>query len=402
VYVGELFRLPPYCQNHCVRALFLASTKLGGDLPPLVAAACELSERGHAVTLLGDPDLAITGRQIGLRVLPSDGRYDISTVYREARAAASGLSPSGQGERLADGLIQWSAGVTPALTEVLEAEAFDAVVASTFFATAVAPACLERGLPWAIVRSSFYQGPGSTRPLESDYSPVVVPVIRRLRLPVLEQANLVLHPTVPEFEFELMDVPAHHHFVGPLFWEPESSDPSYLQEAGEPWVLVNVSTVPQADLPMVDAALAALRSRPVRVLVTLGGERDPQDLAEIPPNVRVERYVSHRHVLARASLLVSRAGFGIVMKALHNGVPMVLVPWGSDQQGVAARATRLGAAQTVDFEDVGHAAMMQAIETVLGSRSFATAAKRASVVLRGLGGIAATCSLLETLDPNRE
>jgi predicted amino acid-binding ACT domain protein len=353
------------------------------------------------VTLLGDPDLAITGRQIGLRVLPSDGRYDISTVYREARAAASGLSPSGQGERLADGLIQWSASVTPALTEVLESEAFDAVVASTFFATAVAPACLERGLPWAIVRSSFYQGPGSTRPLESDYSPVVVPVIRRLRLPVLERANLVLHPTVPEFEFELTDVPAHHHFVGPLFWEPESADPSYLHEAGEPWVLVNVSTVPQADLPMVDAALAALSSRPVRVLVTLGADRARQDLAEIPPNVRVERYVSHAHVLARASLLVSRAGFGIVMKALHNGVPMVLVPWGSDQQGVAARATRLGAAQMVDFEDVSHAVMMQAIETVLRSRSIAAAAKRASAVLRGLEGVAAACSLLETLDPNR-
>ena len=344
----------------------------------------------------------MTGRQIGLRVLPSDGRYDISTAYSEARAAASGLSPSAQGERLADGLIQWSSSVTPALTEVLEAEDFDAVVASTFFATAVAPACLGRGLPWAIVRSSFYQGPGSTRPLESDYSPVVVPVIRRLRLPVLKRANLVLHPTVPEFEFELTDVPPHHHFVGPLFWEPESRDAPYLNEPGAPWVLVNLSTVAQADLPIADAALAALRSRPVRVLVTLGAERNPEDLAEIPPNVRVERYASHTQVLRRASLVISRAGFGIVMKALHEGVPMVLVPWGSDQQGVAARAIRLGAAQTVDFEDVGQAAMTQAIETVLGSRSFATAAKRASAVLRGKEGVAAACSLLERLDPNRE
>jgi hypothetical protein len=95
-----------------VRALLLASTRLGGDLPPLLAVGGELSERGYAVTLLGDADLAITGRQIGLRVPPSDGRYDISTVYREARAAASELSPSEQGERLADRLIQWSASVT--------------------------------------------------------------------------------------------------------------------------------------------------------------------------------------------------------------------------------------------------------------------------------------------------
>jgi MGT family glycosyltransferase len=223
-----------------------------------------------------------------------------------------------------------------------------------------------------------------------------------VRLPVLERANLVLHPTVREFEFELTDVPAHHHFVGPLYWEPESSDPSYLDEPGEPWVLVNVSTVAQADLPIIDAALAALRRRPVRVLLTIGADRKPEELAEIPPNVRVERYVPHTQILRRASLVVSRAGFGIVMKALHNGVPMVLVPWGSDQQGVAARASRLGAAQTVDFQDVSHAAMTLAIDAVLGSRSFAAAGKRASAVLRGHGGVAAACSLLEKFDPNRE
>jgi UDP:flavonoid glycosyltransferase YjiC (YdhE family) len=34
-----------------------------------------------------------------------------------------------------------------------------------------------------------------------------------------------------------------------------------------------------------------------------------------------------------------------VTKALGYGVPMVLVPWGRDQPGVAARAAALGAAR---------------------------------------------------------
>jgi len=382
-----------------VRALVLACTKLGGDLPPLIAVALGLRARGHAVTLLGDAELASAADPLGLRVLPSDGRYDISVAYREARAAAEGLSRSELGERIADRLIAWSAALTPALTEALAAEPCDEVVVSTFLAAAAAPACRARRIPWAIVRSSFYQGPGSTRPLESDYEPSVLPAIRRLRGPALAQADLVLHPTTVELEPPLSGIPAHHHLVGPLLWEAESSASEYLDEPGDPWVLVSLSTVAQADLKIVDAALAALRSHPVRILVTLGPGRDPDDLADLPPNARIERYVPHGHVMKRAALVVSRAGFGTVMKALYHGVPMVLVPWGSDQPGVAFRADRLGAARAVNFEDVDRSTMAQAIDTVLGSDTYVTAARHVSALLRAQDGVVSACSLLEALAP---
>lgn len=113
------------CQTRRVRALFLAATKLGGDHPPLLAVARGLKERGNAVTLLGDADLEPAASEIGLRRLGSDERYDISVAYREARAA-EGLSPAELGERIADRLIEWSANLAPALTEVLTTEPFNA------------------------------------------------------------------------------------------------------------------------------------------------------------------------------------------------------------------------------------------------------------------------------------
>jgi len=351
--------------------------------------------------LLGDAELETAASEIGVRTLPSDERYDISAVYREARTAAEGLSPAELGERIADRLAEWSANLTPALTEVLTAEPFDAVVASIFFATAAAPACRARGLPWAIIRSSFYQGPGSTRPLESDYAPTALPAIRRLRRPALAEANLALHPTVIEFEPPLSGIPPHHHLVGSLLWELETPAPAYLVEPGEPWVLVNLSTVAQADLAIVDASLAALRSYPVRVLVTLGAGENPEDLADLPPNARVERFVPHTPVLQRASLVVSRAGFGTSMKALYHAVPMVLVPWGSDQAGVAFRACRLGAAQALDFAGLDRSTMARAIKTVLDSDSYAAAARAASKVLRARDGVGTASSLLEGLVADR-
>jgi UDP:flavonoid glycosyltransferase YjiC (YdhE family) len=380
-----------------VRALVIATTELGGDHPPLLAVARGLKERGHAVTLLGDSGLETAASDIGVRAVLWDERYRIGRAYREARTGADDLSPSALGERIADGLLEWSKDVASALGELLSTEPFDVVIVSVFFATAAASACRARGLRWAVVRSSFYQGPGATRPLESDYGPLALPAIRRLRRPALAQADLVLHPTVVELEPPLSGIPAHHHLVGPLLWEPQTPAPTYLAEPGDPWVLVSLSTVAQADLAIVDSALAALRSHPVRILVTLGAGREPEDLADLPPNARVERYVPHTPVLQRASLVVSRAGFGTFMKALYNAVPMVLVPWGSDQAGVAFRACRLGAAAAVDFADVDRSTIAQAIETVLGSPSYAAAASKASAILRTRDGVAVASALLEGL-----
>ena len=65
---------------------------------------------------------------------------------------------------------------------------------------------------------------------------------------------------------------------------------------------------------------------------------------------------------------------------------MILVPWGSDQAGVAFRACRLGAARAVPFENIDRATMARAIDSVLGSASYATAAREASV-LRARDGV---------------
>jgi UDP:flavonoid glycosyltransferase YjiC (YdhE family) len=62
-----------------------------------------------------------------------------------------------------------------------------------------------------------------------------------------------------------------------------------------------------------------------------------------PPNVQVLRAAPHRKILAEASVVVTHAGHGIVMKSLAAGVPMVCIPMGRDQRDNAARVLRLRA-----------------------------------------------------------
>jgi len=132
-------------------------------------------------------------------------------------------------------------------------------------------------------------------------------------------------------------------------------------------------------------------------VLTTGPDHDPSELGTVPANVRVERVTSHTAVLDRGAALVSHAGHGSVMKALSLGRPMVLVPWGRDQPGVAARAAALGVAAVVPREDATVEALSKSIDHVLADDDMRQASMRHGTRLRATDAPSAAASLLEPL-----
>jgi len=173
--------------------------------------------------------------------------------------------------------------------------------------------------------------------------------------------------------------------------------PPYLDATGDPWVLVSISSQLQDDIPLADAAVQALAGRPVRVLVTLGPDHDPAEPTNVPANARIERAASHAEVLERGGLLVSHAGHGSVMKALWHGRPMVLVPWGRDQPGVAARAEALGVATVVERSAATPRALAAAIDAVLADDQMRARAAGHARRLQATDPGAVAAALLEAL-----
>jgi UDP:flavonoid glycosyltransferase YjiC (YdhE family) len=85
------------------------------------------------------------------------------------------------------------------------------------------------------------------------------------------------------------------------------------------------------------------------------------------------------------------------MKAFWHGRPMVLVPWGRDQPGVAARAEALGVARVVARDRADVDALAAAIDACLSDRAMHEAAARHSDRLRGSAPAARAADLLEAL-----
>ena len=186
--------------------------------------------------------------------------------------------------------------------------------------------------------------------------------------------------------------------MGPLgIWEPPLDPPRYLDATNEPWALVTLSSQAQDDGPLAQAAVEALASRPFPTVMTLGPAHGPEELRSVPGHVRTERFVSHAAILERGRLLVSHAGHGSVMKALWFGCPMVLVPWGRDQPGVAARAEALGVARVVPRDSVSADGLGSAIDEVLADELTRTRARQHGERLRATDPAGDAASLVEAL-----
>jgi hypothetical protein len=98
-----------------------------------------------------------------------------------------------------------------------------------------------------------------------------------------------------------------------------------------------MSSVYQAQAEILRRVAQALDRLDVRAVLTTGRAIDPREVPA-PGNVRVIRAAPHRQVLTEASVVITHAGHGSVLKALAAGVPLICMPQG---RGIRCRWTSL-------------------------------------------------------------
>ena len=223
--------------------------------------------------------------------------------------------------------------------------------------------------------------------------------LRALRSPIehVLAPDRILMLTGDPLEYPRTDTPAKVRFVGGQLWDPpaDHGDLAWLDEPGDPWVLVTCSTDYQADERLALTAVEALRHEPVRVVLTLA---DAYDNVTLPPapNVRVERFVPHAPVLERAAAVVCHSGMGIVQKAIAAGVPIAAVPFGRDQPEVARRVIEAGAGVQLPARKLTPERLRATVREALALRA---GAQVAGARLHAAGGGARFADAAEELVP---
>jgi MGT family glycosyltransferase len=346
--------------------ILVFTSPAAGHVFPLMPGLLALRRRGHDVHVRTGERMLGLVRDAGLAASASDPAIDAVEVADYTEKKDVDKLRKGVHDLLARGPLE-KADLERAIAE----HAPDLIVTDTN-SYGAGVAAQASGRPWAVSIPSLLPLPGKGIPpyglgmaplrgplghvrdrvlwklVEKQYAKAMLPRLNALRasagLPALKSPidhvvapDRVLILTGEPLEYPRRDLHPKVRMVGAQPWDPPAgAAPAWLDEPGDPWVLVTTSTDYQADEALARVAVEALRDEPVRVLLTLA---DAYERAQLAPaaNVRVERFVPHGPVLERAAAVVSHSGMGIVQKAVAAGVPIAAVPFGRDQPEVARR-----------------------------------------------------------------
>ena len=158
-----------------------------------------------------------------------------------------------------------------------------------------------------------------------------------------------------------------------------------------PVVYVTFGTFFNSNLDVFRLALEALGDEPVDVVMTVGRDQDPAELAPFPTNARVDRFIPQADLLPSCSAIVHHGGAGTTFGALAHGVPQVIVPQGADNFEHAAMCDSAGTATTLRPEMLSPANLAAAVRRVVDDEAYAAASRRCAeeiAVMPDAGSIA--------------
>jgi zeaxanthin glucosyltransferase len=337
--------------------------------------ARELSELGHRVTFITTPENV---ELFSARSLPF-------MVAKEVR----GTSDSGVGFQIdfkpeiliVDSFLPtiaiwaWQQGVTVLNMSTVFPRRRDALVPP--FATDLVPSndtsvCARITAAWADEHAINM----------SQYAPLICPLAREAGLPDswldLHAARgiMVRFPDISLVPAEL-DFPrsrtAALFYAGPCVDltrpEPAFSAAGFREE--QPLVYASFGTQSHryGDLKRELRILldAARRSSELQFVIACSNPGD----GDLPPNVIVVAEAPQLTLLRRASLMLSHGGANAVCEALCLGVPLVVLPFDTDQPGNAARVVHHGLGRRASWDNVTGATLADLIRDVIADSMIA-------------------------------
>lgn len=203
--------------------------------------------------------------------------------------------------------------------------------------------------------------------------------------------------TPREFDFPSDDWPPEFHYAGP-FHQGDARFPipfPWERLTGEPLIYASMGTMlngsEQAFRMIVDAASGSDR----QVVLSIGQHMDASKIDPVPQNTIVVNSAPQLDVLKKATLCITHAGLNTVLESLAQGVPLVAMPVGNDQPGVAARIRHTETGVFTPFHRVTATDLRAMVDTVLSDPMYRRNALRMQNAIQQTNGLQLAADLVE-------
>jgi zeaxanthin glucosyltransferase len=133
----------------------------------------------------------------------------------------------------------------------------------------------------------------------------------------------------------------------------------------------------------------------IQVVLSVGKNLKLDDLGTIPSNVIVVRKAPQLELLKRAAVCITHAGLNTALESLAQGVPMVAIPIGYDQPGIAARIAYHGVGEFLEVEDLAVEGVQWLIREVLKNPKYREKARWFQKVIAQTRGLDVAADVIE-------
>ena len=190
--------------------------------------------------------------------------------------------------------------------------------------------------------------------------------------------------------------PARLFYTGP-FVQPRQRpaiDFPWDQLDGRPLIYASLGTFQNGFDAIFRTIAKACAGLDAQLLISLGGGLYPEQLGKLAGSPLVVRFAPQLEILKRAALVITHAGINTVLESLSEGVPLVAVPLGNDQPGVAARLKARGAGVVVSRHRLKPARLRRAVQLVLEDGQYRDAARKLQRAIREMDGLGRAADLI--------
>jgi len=134
----------------------------------------------------------------------------------------------------------------------------------------------------------------------------------------------------------------------------------------------------------------------VQVVLSVGEDIGIDNLPPIPSNAIVVERAPQLELLKHTQLCLTHAGLNTALEALAQGVPMVAIPVGFDQPGVAARIAHHGVGDFVGVDErLTVESVTGLIRKVMGNPTYRQRANDLKEVIARANGLDLAANLVE-------
>ena len=210
-------------------------------------------------------------------------------------------------------------------------------------------------------------------------------------------AQIAQLPAALEFDIPISDRHPLLHYTGPFVDAEQrpSIDFEWNQLDGRPLVYASLGTLQNSSDRVFRIIADACADLPVQLVISLGGGIDRERLGALSGDPIVVKYAPQLELVKRAAAVITHAGINTALESLSEGVPLVCIPLGNDQPGIASRVAARGAGVVVSPLTLSAKRLRTALRTVLEDKSYREAARKLKASIQQIDGLEQAADIVE-------